>query len=90
MGIPRCEVDSTSPTESFVFIHDCLTYLSSKPGSPTHPVGDPDQRRALPLDGPGRSGWVWIGEPGKTIHPSIDCRRCGTHGFWIDGEWRPV
>ncbi len=88
MGIPRCEVNAKSPHNSFIFVHDCLTYLSVRPGDP--PIPNPAERRVLPLDIPGRSGWVWIGEPGATIHPSIDCSRCGTHGFWTDGEWRPV
>lgn len=83
---PRCEV-SDKP-DSFVFIHDCLTHIDGEAAQRLTPP--PADRRVLPLEGLGRRGWVWIGEPGKTIHPSIDCSRCGTHGFWIDGEWRSV
>lgn len=83
---PYCMVDENHPEMNFIFVHDCLTYLDE--GSELTPLAD--EHRALPLEGVGRRGWVWVGEPGKTIHPSIDCGRCGTHGFWIDGEWRPV
>ncbi len=82
-SLPRCEVGDEN---TFVFVHDCLTYL----GETTELSPDPASRRSLPLSSSGHSGWVWIGEPGRTIHPSIDCGRCGTHGFWIDGEWRAV
>jgi hypothetical protein len=85
LPVPRCEIGDE---DTFVFVHNCLTYLNGEAlQHPTPLVGD---RRSLPLEGLGRPGWAWVGEPGKTIHPSIDCRRCGTHGFWIEGEWRPV
>lgn len=91
--LPRCEVSQAHPEIEFVFVHDCKKWSRAAEGEGNDDrflVDDPAQRRSLPLDGPGRSGWVWIGEPGRTIHPSIHCTRCGAHGFWTDGEWRPV
>jgi hypothetical protein len=85
LPVPRCEpVDD----ERFLFVHNCLHFdmvdgalkLVTAPADPSY----------LPLEREGVSGWVWIGEPGATIHPSINCSRCKTHGFWRDGAWQPV
>lgn len=78
---PQCE---TVDGRSFLFIHDCLRYEGKEL------VPDLGERRELPLELGGESpqaGWVWIGTPGDTIHPSIHCTRCGTHGFWRDRAW---
>ncbi len=81
MTEPRCEVGGD---RTFVFVHDCLRYEGNEL------VPDPGDRRELPLEIGGsnpQAGWVWIGAPGDTIHPSINCTRCGTHGFWRDRVW---
>lgn len=73
---PRCEyVDE----DHFRFIHDCLEFA----GLGQMPVVATDRGRLLPL---GESGWVWTSDK-KSLLPSIQCLRCGTHGFWTDGEW---
>lgn len=76
MSDPRCEVRDEG---TFRFVHDCLMHDGTTP--------HPDESRSLPL---GADGWTWVGEPGLTIQPSIHCLRCGTHGFWRDGEWVPA
>lgn len=46
----------------------------------------PVDRRTLPLNH--ATGWWW--ESDDTLMPSIHCHRCGTHGWWRDGQWVPV
>jgi len=46
----------------------------------------PVERHTLPHSR--QFGWWWDGE--DTLMPSIDCHRCGTHGWWRDGQWVPA
>jgi hypothetical protein len=80
---PRCEADPDSP-HLFIFVHDCFRY--ELVGGQRVQVPEPQQRRSLPL---GPEGWLWS-EDKTTITPSIECGRCGTHGFWRDGRWIAV
>jgi len=41
--------------------------------------------RVLPT---GPDGWTWTDE--NSIHPSIHCLGCGTHGHWTAGRWVPA
>lgn len=41
-------------------------------------------REPIPL----RSGGWTADRADDSVSPSIDCRACGTHGFWTAGEWR--
>lgn len=76
---PRCEpVDE----KRFLFVHDCHD-LDLVDGT-LKQTPTPGDTRYLPL---GERGWSWVGEPGQTLTPSIHCERCGTHGFWTDGQW---
>lgn len=91
MTEPRCALGDD---RTFVFIHDCLEW---QPPDADHPERwlSPTvaEERRLPLEIGGsdpQAGWVWVGVPGDTIHPSIHCTRCGTHGFWRDRTWVSV
>jgi len=44
------------------------------------------ERRTLALSR--AMGWWWESE--NTLMPSIHCQRCGTHGWWRDGQWVPA
>jgi hypothetical protein len=35
----------------------------------------------------GTEGWQWTGD--DTLHPSVHCTSCGTHGWWRGGGWVP-
>lgn len=40
----------------------------------------------LPLNH--ETGWWWADD--DTLMPSIHCHRCGTHGWWRNGQWEAV
>ena len=65
--------------EHFWWFHTCWQYVSAE-GS-REPA---DRETVLPL---GPDGWAYDAAA-DTVSPSILCRRCGTHGFWENGNWR--
>lgn len=47
-------------------------------------------RYEWPLTGPEScDGWSYDGYT-DTVSPSINCLVCGTHGYWVNGEWQPA
>lgn len=73
------EVGLGDTEDTFKFSHICIKYDGSGefPGWETC---------SLPL---GDAGWSWA-EPGVTLHPSIHCLTCDTHGWWREGRWVSV
>jgi hypothetical protein len=66
----------------FWWFHWCWYYLG--PGG-----SRVDRVRETMLPVGGEKGWAY--DPAAdTVHPSILCNRCGTHGFWVNGKWRPA
>ncbi|MEV6897464.1 DUF6527 family protein [Amycolatopsis sp. NPDC051372] len=49
---------------------------------------DPDPAfAALPI---GKNGWSIEQREPLTVRPSINCKRCGLHGWITDGRWESV
>lgn len=65
----------------FLFEHDCVNYqkqLFRSRGYLPLLAADPER------------GWTLVQEHPLTIHPSILCQGCKSHGFITDGEWKAV
>ena len=63
----------------FWWIHDCWDYLGERGAR-----REGEQQVLLPV---GPNGWSYDTAT-DTVSPSLLCGRCGTHGFWENGQWR--
>lgn len=66
--------------EHVEWTHTCAVDLGDGPRPLRHAV-------TLPHDG---GTWRVTNKDPLTVHPSINCTRCGTHGFITAGRWVPV
>lgn len=87
MGTPRCWLDDDGV--HFWFQHECtprdVSHLDAETAKAVLELeAEPSM---LPL---GPTGWTVEQTDPLTISPSIQCGRCGVHGFFRAGVWVPA